>query len=249
MEALPARYERLSTDLRYARRRNVRVQGAWEHPDFQELMALEARTWKSGLGRIEADGVPMAGLGFAGLPLPNTEPVNAPAATTGVAVETNLYTPATTTNADWALLPQGSIRSPQTWVVLAGGVYTSSATSQTCAFTSRIGTSGTPSSNQSLGATGAVSLGNATAVTNGLWQYQANVVVTAAGTSAKANAQVTVTVSNQAAGSVTASQLALAGNTTATFDSTLQQGYVISVTPSAAGVSVQMLQFCILVLD
>lgn len=247
--SLLAQFERRATLLGGDGVRRQRVVSSWVHPDIEALMGMEARGWKAGVDALKDSGVPTAGLGFSGPPLPNTEPVNAPAAVTGVTAETNLYTPATTTNADWALIPQGSLRSPQGWMVLASGIYTSSAVSQTAIFTSRIGTSATPASNATLGATGAISLGNATAVTNGLWTYEAQMTVRGAGTGGSVVSTAGVTVSNQAAGSVTAAQLGMSGNTTATVDTTLQQGYVISVTPSAAGVSVQITQFVLIALD
>jgi hypothetical protein len=227
--------------------RSPRIVSSFVHPDIEELMGIEARGWKMGMGELLDSGVPTAGLGFAGPPLPNTEPVNAPSAVTGVTAETNLYTPATTTNADWALIPQGGFRSPQAWLVLASGIITSSAGSQTCAFTSRIGTSATPATNVSLGATGLIALGST--ITNALWTYQAQMTIRSAGTSGSAVATAELVVSQQAAGSVTSVGTALSGNTTATIDTTLQQGYVVSVTPSATGVSAQLTQFCLIALD
>ena len=178
----------------------------------------------------------------------NAEPVNAPAATTGVTAETNLYTPATTTNADWALIPQGpnGFKSPQTWICYYGGSITSSASGQTCAFTFRIGTSATPSSNQSLGATGAIALG--ATISNALWQGWTIFTVLTPGTGATAIGTSTVNVGQQA-GAATSTNTGMAGNTTATFDATLQQGFVISVTPSATGVSVQLKNFALMSLD
>jgi hypothetical protein len=78
------------------RRRGPRVVSSFIHPDIQELASYEVRDWKRRLNAVAASGVPMAGLGFAGTPLPNTEFVNAPTAVTGVTAETNLWTPRST---------------------------------------------------------------------------------------------------------------------------------------------------------
>lgn len=228
------------------RRSGLHVVSTFTHPDIDRLLDLEAQEWVQRSRQLK--GL-TAGLGFAGVPLPNTEPVVAPTAVTGVTAETNLYTPGTGANAEWALLPQGVLRSPQAWAILAGGIYTSSSTSQTAAFTSRLGTSGTPATNQSLGATGVISLGNATAITNGLWFYNGLMTIRGPGTSATAVCHASVDVSNQAAGSIVDTHTGMSGNTTATFDATQQQGFVISVTPSAAGVSIQLTQLVLLALD
>lgn len=248
------RYERLAIDLAPYRSREpkMRLMGAMGDPEFVALMEAQQREWAPSMRKIMTSGEPYAGLGFAQVePKSNAELVTTPAATTGVTAETNLYTPATTTNADWALIPAGDIRSPQTWIIRAAGVYTSSSTSQTCAFTQRIGTSATPSSNASIGATGAISLGNATAVTNGIWQYECIGLVTAvgSGTNGTVKGTTNIMVSNQAAGSITACQTGLAGNTSASIDTTIQQGFVISATPSAVGVSVTLQQFVMFFLD
>jgi len=148
------------------------------------------------------------------------------------------------------LIPQGSFRAPQAWLIFASGVYTSSSTSQTCIFTSRIGTSSTPASNATLGATGAVSLGAAAAITAGLWFYAAQMTIRTPGTSGTAYAVGSVKISNVAAATgPTTTAEALFGNTSATVDTTLQQGYVISVTPSATGVSVTLGNFVLIAVD
>jgi hypothetical protein len=227
----------------------MRVLGSFIHPDIDEIMGIESREWVTRDRRLKNKGIPMMGLGFAGLLQPNSEPVVAPSATTGVTSETNLYTPATTTNAGWALIPMNTLRSPQALFVIACGIITSSAGSQTVAVTSRIGTSATPSSNASLGATGAVALGST--ITNALWVYNAFATVRAlgSGTTATAVAHAEITISQQASGSATTAAIGMSGNTSATFDSTIQQGWVISVTPSASGVSAQLTQFALIAWD
>lgn len=222
---------------------------SWVAADIDEIMGIERAIvpWGSTMRQMANSGIPMAGLGFAGLVLPNAEPVNSPSATTGVTAETNLYTPATTTNAVWAIMPQGTMKSPQTWLIFYGGVITSSSSAQTCAFTFRIGTSGTPSSNQSLGATGLVALGST--ITNAPWGGWCMFTIRSPGTSGTAIGTATVNVGQQAAGSVTSTNTGMIANTTATFDTTLQQGFVISVTPSATGVSATLTNFLMMATD
>ena len=91
--------------------------------------------------------------------------------------------------------------------------------------------------------TGAVALGST--ITNALWTYVGFMQVTATGTGSngKATGWGVYTVSQQAAGSASTAAIGMHGNTTASFDSTIQQGYVLSGTPSASGVSQQLIQF------
>lgn len=232
--------------LSLRRRHGLRVVSQFVHPDLEQLVDLEQRDW---VRRGRAINGLVAGLGFTGPPLPNTEPVAAPSAVTGVTAETNLYTPGTGTNAEWALIPQGTMKAPQAWLIFAEGIYTSTASAQTAVFTSRLGTSATPASNASLGATGALSLGNSSAVTNGLWVYAGLMTVRTPGASGSAVCHANIDVSNQAAGSVTGTNTGLSGNTSATVDTSIQQGFVVSVTPSATAVSVQLTQFLLLAAD
>ena len=86
---------------------------------------------------------------------------------------------------------------------------------------------------------------------NALWTYKGFMQVTATGTgtNGKATGWGDVTVSQQAGGSVTSVAAAQHGNVTASFDTTIQQGYVVSVTPSASGVSAQLIQYVMMALD
>ena len=88
----------------------TRFHSSFIHPDYDELMGYASAGYRPDGSRVSPQSSIddlTAGFGFAGAPLPNTEPVVAPAAATGSTSETNLYTPATTTNAEWALMPQG----------------------------------------------------------------------------------------------------------------------------------------------
>ena len=227
--------------------RGFRIRGSYIHPDIEEIAGIERAGWQDKLQELHQSGVPIAGVGgfFQAVPAPgNSEPQTAPSAATGGTSEVNLYTPATTSGNDFALIPQpGAFRAPQAWLISASGVITSSGGGQTNAMTARIGTSGTPSSNASLGATGAVALGST--ITNALWTYVGFMQVTATGTGSngKATGWGVYTVSQQAAGSASTAAIGMHGNTTASFDSTIQQGYVLSGTPSASGVSQQLIQF------
>lgn len=244
-------YRRQATllDRPRASGRRMRIVSDWVHPDLVELVGKEQRRWGQQMRAVKAAGVPTAGLGFTGPVQPNIEPVANLTAVTGVTAETNLYTPATTTNAAFALLPIGSMRAGQAFRIFAGGVVTSTAAGQTVAITSRLGSSATPSSNASLGATGAIALGST--ITNALWWYEGHMTIrtVGAGTAATAVNHANIQVGQQAAGSSTSANTGLSGNTTASFDSTIQQGFVISVTPSAAGVSVTLTQFLLVAWD
>lgn len=154
------------------------------------------------------------------LPLPTSlSPI------TGGTSEVNLWTPATYTP-----IPAGYAAPSMQWVVEAGGVYTAPATPGTLIVTARIGTSATPASNTTGGATiAAVALGviaaqpfliralvtcrlialaggGSTFIVNGAFYGGPNIVVPF-------------------------------GGTVATVDASIAQALAISVTPSVTGQS------------
>src|SRR6516225_1220113 len=97
------------------RRHGPRIVGSFVHPnidtlaDVEQLAAMERAKWPAAWRGIATAGVPVAGIGGFPQVIPapgNSEPQTAPAAVTGVTVETNLYTPATTSGNDFALIPQ-----------------------------------------------------------------------------------------------------------------------------------------------
>ncbi len=225
--------------------RRERMVAEWVNPAIDELMDIERRDWTVRDRKIKG---PKAGLGFTGVVQPNIEPVVAPAAVTGGTVEVNLYTPGTGTNASWALLPVGTIRAAQTFHVRASGVFTTSLASQTLLFTSRIGTSGTPATNVSVGATGALLPSGSAGITAGLWDYSAVLVVRSVGTAGTMLCTSRINLSTTAP-PITGTVTGMAGNLVGTVDTTIQQGFVLSMTPSAAAVSAQILQFVIVAFD
>ena len=248
--SLLERYEQIAYDLSRREGRRAKVVGSFVASDLDQVMADQAREWPSRMNALRGSGVPLAGLGFAANPQPNTEPVNAITATPGGSgIEANLYTPATTTNADWALMPLGSIRCPQTWLVYAAGTFHTASAGETMTFTSRIGTSGTPSSNVSLGATGAINPSSGAGITGGAWMYEAQMTITKPGTSGTAIANVKVTASTTAAGAA-ASVCGMAAASAGTFDTTIQQGYVISLAyGTSASSTITLNQFVMIAID
>lgn len=154
------------------------------------------------------------------------------AAVTGVTAETNLWTPA-----QWTPIPANYASAGQQWIIDAFGVLTyPSSTPGTTAFTARIGTSSTPSSNTILGAASTAAAG--TTQTGVQWQLKGLLTIRTVGLPG-ANSTVIFQghfecpLGLQAAGS---SGGVIFGGT-ATVDLSVAQGLAISVTPSVTGQS------------
>lgn len=81
---------------------------------------------------------------------------------TASATETNLWTQTV-----WTPIPAGDMRAGKVYKVSFGGVFTSTGTQGTLTWTPREGTSGTPGSNHTLGASGAIA--PAASITAGPW--------------------------------------------------------------------------------
>lgn len=219
----------------------------WIADDLNEAITLEAREWVT---RSRAIRDPIAGLGFTGVVTPNTEPTVAPSAITGGTVEANLYTPATTSNAAWALLPIGVIRAPQAYRIMAAGTITSSGAAQTCGFGMRLGTSATATTNAPFGQTGPISLASTITAP---WWFEGHITILTEQPGGTAIGHHVVHIGQQAntgfVGSNSTNDGMSPGTIVATFDSTQQQGVVITVLPSAAGVSVTLKQFMLVAWD
>lgn len=172
-------------------------------------------------------------LGFTAPVFPSAEPVVAPAAVTGVTVETALFSAVL-----YSSIPAGFLRSPQTFSLYISGLVTSSAAAQTVILTPRVGTS---TAGAALGASTALALGST--ITNAFWDTWFNFTTRAVGSGTAAaiygigDARV-----GQTAGPTATLVTGLYGGTVANFDSTIAQGLFMGVTPSAAGVSIQATQ-------
>lgn len=234
-------------DLTFGRKPRERVIQSWVAEGIDELMGVEAREWTR---RSRALQGPIAGLGFTGAVTPNIEPTVGPSAVTGGTTEVNLYTPATSSNSAWSLLPIGVLREPQTFRVIAAGTVTSSGAAQTLGFGLRIGTSATATTNAPLGQTGPIALASTITAP---WWLEANVTVLTIQPGGTAIGSMHVDVGQQATtgfvGSNTVNTGLSPGTITATFDATQQQGVVITLLPSASGVSVSLKQFLLVAWD
>jgi hypothetical protein len=244
--------------------------GAFVDPSMDEILAdvLKLKQYEEpggrgsqwterlhGLGaRSLIGGLPLGGAGgITGAIQPNIEPTTAPAAQTGGTTEVGIWGAATAPPA-YAQIPVGSIRAPSFLVLQASGVITSSAVAQTASFTGRWGSSATLASNPSIGATGLMSLGASSAQTAMIWIMEAFITVRRLDSGGGAAASLVLGAVNcmvgNTAGAAAASVAGVGGITAAaSFDALAVQGVGISVTPSAAGVSAQLLQYCLFAID
>jgi hypothetical protein len=194
----------------------------------EQTIGGEARTWKQINEALAGAGDPTALLGMiAGC---EREPPDAAlAAVTGGTVNVALWSAMTYTPIDPV------VKKPKHFDLFAEGTVTSTGAGQTLIInpnisnTGAVGTGLTASAAQTLGST----------ITGAVWQLEARITVRTVGTGTTATAQ--------GAFKFGYSLLANGGPPTwtiwrstanATFDSTVTNGLVIGVTPSAAGVSV-----------
>lgn len=152
-------------------------------------------------------------------------------AVTASATETNLWTPAI-----WSPIPANDMRSGKSYIVSFGGVFTSTGTQGVLTFTPRVGQSGTPASNVTLGAS------NATAppasLTGQAWYGQfewgvRTIGLAASGATGTGNGFVVV----QGAAAATGVMYVLGGTVAATVDNTAATGTIVSLTISVASQS------------
>lgn len=207
------------------------------------LMAHQRRDWKLINGRIARSGDPVALQGtYTGVGA--YPPAAALTAVTGAATilswwTTSIYTP----------IPANGVLFPSGWRVQANGVITSSAVSQTITMTPAIGTGtigAAPNAGSvSLGATGALSLGSATAITNMLWDLEGNITLRTGSTAGTAYGMFKMCITNVAGANATSANVLgpiIFGNTAATaidFTGATANipGLNIAGTASAAGVT------------
>lgn len=232
------------------------------HPDILKLAGMEQRGWAPRMRKIKNSDVPIAGLGFAAPFYPNAEPTVAATSWTWTATTETCIINASTTppslttlasNTLWCQIPPGSLRAGCALRVLGCGIFSTTVASTTLTWTSRVGSSTTLASNATLGATGAMNPNTGATITAGLWWYEAHGTVraTGSGTTASMVSHATVGMTTTAGGTWTSPGVitGMSGNSTATFDSTLANNFLIDNTASAAAGSTQLTQFMLAAWD
>lgn len=186
--------------------------------DIQELARVERIGWKRRMRML--DGVPVAARQQFQQP-EALAPLVSGAAITGGTVEVNLWTPA-----QYSPIPQNYAQPGMQWELVAGGVMTTAATPGTLIVTPRFGTSATPASNTTAGASfSAQTL--AASLTAADWLLRCTVTCRAIGLPG-ANSTFVVNGCMW----VHASPVITFGGTVATIDASIAQALAISITPS-----------------
>lgn len=164
----------------------------------------------------------MARQGFADQPM-DLPPTNFPSLNTFTA-EANIWTPAL-----WTPIPAFDMRAGKAYLIRAGGIF-QSASAVNWTFTPRIGTSATPASNVSLGATPTLSI-PATVPASSPWYMEFLVVVRSLGIAASGATLTGNGVINLPGTATSASSdLIMGGLVPTTVDHTVNQGFVLSAT-------------------
>lgn len=145
--------------------------------------------------------------------------------------ETNLWTNIPI----WSPIPLLQMRAGAIFECRGGGVYSTAATGPTFVFTARVGTSATPSSNITLGASATITTANA--VSAKPWYFQFTFQIRALGV-ATSTAAGTGNGIIFLGSSAAVDQVAGIGSTIAsTIDNTVSNGFVLSCTCSTASAS------------
>lgn len=174
--------------------------------------------------------VPMMGRqGFASMDVNDFPPASFTAVTAS-ATETNLWTPAI-----WTPIPANDMRSGKVYKVSFGGVFTSTATQGTLTWTPRAGQSGTPASNVTLGASGAVA--PAASITAGPWYGEFTLGIRAIGLAASGATGTGNGLVVTHAGTATGTMYVMGGSVPTTIDNTAASGLIVSLTISVASQS------------
>lgn len=233
MSARLERLERQAVLLDRPRARSRTVITDYVAPNWEEVMAVAAheRAQWSDIDRALRDGNDPTALigGLAGLVGGSNVPAADGSAVTGgtsnVAIwDSRIFTP----------IPALET-APTQFELLAAGVVTSSAGSQTVIVNPHIGPTNTVGTN--LTASSAQTLGST--ITNAIWQLTAQLTMRAAGAGSAATAIGTFTFAYTTVANVGSPTIVMWRSTAnATFDSTVLNGLVLGMTPSAAGVSI-----------
>lgn len=223
--------------------------------DIRELIEIEQRQWGPRMRHISSLGTPMAGLGFTGVVVPNTEPVVAPASVSSLAGAINVYQMQSTGTSTWMYAPPGNIRAPQSWRVWAGGTMSTAATTSTLLWTTRVGSSAASVTNPVMGSTAAMAPGSSTSngatgasVTAAPWWYEAHLGIRTPGTAGTAVGMFNVDLPCQAPIANTAT--GLGGGFQFSFDMTAGMFWELNLTVSGSPTTgVQLQHFTIIAWD
>ncbi len=214
--------------------------------DIRELIEVEQRQWGPRMRHIATLGEPMAGLGFAGVVVPNNEVVVAPASVSSQA-EITLYTIASSGTGTWMWIPPGNLRAPQSLRVFAGGTMTTAATTSTLIWTTRVGSATASANNPVMGSTGVMAPGSVNAggvagaaVTAAPWWYEAHLGIRTPGTAGTAIGWFNVELPCQAP--VVSTLTGMGGGFQFSFDMTVGTAWGIGITSSASATTGAQLQ-------
>jgi len=168
--------------------------------------------------------------GFEGMDVNDANPA-AFTAVTASATETNLWDPAI-----WTPIPANDMRGGKAYRLNFGGIFTSTATQGLLTWTPRVGQSGTPSSNITLGASNVTA--PAASLTNAAWFGQLILVIRSIGNAAGgATGTGTGFVITQGAAAATGITYVMGGAIPTTLQSTAASGLIVSLTISVASQS------------
>jgi hypothetical protein len=217
-------------ELAYLSRKGKRVGVINGYLSGEELSFLKRqfrKDWRAHFARMAVLGPVMTRGNYAGDPA--YAPAQALAAVTGGTANVLWWTPSVYTP-----IPANAVQAPATWRMTAGGLVTSSSTSQTITMNSNVGTAvGT-----GLGSSTALALGST--ITNAFWRTAGDLTVRTSGSSGTAVGNFLIHWGTTAGASATVSNaLWGGGNTVQTLDfQSTAQGLAIGATPSAAAISV-----------
>lgn len=169
--------------------------------------------------------------GFASMDVNDFPPASFTAVTAS-ATETNLWTPAI-----WTPIPANDMRAGKVYKISFGGVFTSTATQGTLTWTPRHGQSSTPSSNVTLGASGAIA--PAASITAGPWYGEFTLGIRSLGLAASGSTGTGNGFVVTSGGTATATMYPLGGAVPTTLDNVGATGLVMSLTISVASQSYQ----------
>jgi len=174
--------------------------------------------------------IKMTRQGFMGMDV-NDAPPTAFTAITASATETNLWDPSI-----WTPIPANDMRSGKAYMLTFGGIQTSTGTQGVLTWTPRVGQSGTPASNITLGASNATA--PAASLTNAPWHGQLVLVIRTIGLAAGgATGTGTGYVITQGAAAATGIVYVMGGSIPTTLQSTAASGLIVSLTISVASQS------------
>jgi hypothetical protein len=224
--------EALTVDDIAAREREVGVFGPFTRLKWARQAPPHVRRNIERSGVWPYSHIKMTRQGFEGMDVNDVSPV-AHTAVTASATETNLWDPAI-----WTPIPANDMRGGKAYRLTFGGIFTSTATQGLLTFTPRVGQSGTPASNITLGASNVTA--PAASLTNAAWYGQFILVIRSIGLAAGgATGTGTGFVITQGAAAATGITYVMGGSIPTTLQSTAASGLIVSLTISVASQSYQ----------